>query len=166
MRAIIILSAESCVAKEEELLAKHEENLKALMKDKKSNAKGIEDVTEKITAKKNRIEHFKEVIYYVNDPSTDVVETLLDKYAEKDAVATRVFKAICDTYYDDIDLTTVGIAELKNNVKEYAGIIHNLFLESDSKIDHYSIANLIQLVPVTTEQPAEETKETDEPKKH
>lgn len=123
----------------------HEKNLKELSKNKKDNAKGIEDVKEKIESCKASIKHLEEVTETIFNASSDFVDALLEKYAEKDRLATTTFKHVLDGYYADVDVEKTPIDTIKHNVKQRAGIITNLFRNPSTPIMEYSEANLVDV---------------------
>lgn len=155
-RIIVVWTTNLKIEKYEKNIEDHEKNLAELNKNKKANAAGIEDVKGKIESCKNSIEHLKEIISCVTNPSSEVVDTLNDKYAEKDRAAQSIFKQILEGYYLDLDSEKADITDIKHNVQQRAGIIVNLFRDATTPLTEYNEANL-------TEMPIKE--EEDNPKK-
>ena len=139
------------IEKYEKNLKDHEKNLKELSKDKKNNAKGIEDVKERIENCKNSIAHLKEITENLFDPSSESVDTLLEKYAEKDRMAITTFNHVVNGYYENIDREKVNMEDLKHNVQQRAGMILNLFRDPTQPILEYCEANLTEM-PVKEEE--------------
>ena len=128
-----------------EEIAKHEENLKVLNKDKKANAAAIEDVNNKIETQKSNIKHCEETISIVTMPDFSVVDDLIKNYNEKDVNAKRIFDYVTKAYYANVDKDAVDPATFKHNVQQKAGIICNLFRDATSPNAEYNIANLTEM---------------------
>ena len=156
VRAIIIWKAERDIEDYKARIAEHEKNLKELSKDKKANAKGIEDVNERIESCKNSITHSEEKISIALNPSSEAADTLLEKYDENDRIARMIFKAVLDSYYGDVDLKTVKMASIKHNVQQMAGVIINLFRDPATPNPEYNEANLVELEEEKAEEPKKE----------
>lgn len=144
-------------------------DIKTLEKNKKANAKGIEDAKAKIETAKSNINHIEEVRGYVNAPSSTVADEWPEKFTEKDSTANRIFGAIANSYYDEYNIKEMKIDGVKHNIQQYIGIITNLFLEAGTHMQNYSEANLVNLEPIVTttqeEEKPEEKKEENESKK-
>lgn len=153
VRILVEWAVEIQIAEQNEKIAKTEENIKTLSKDKKANAKGIEDCKSKIETYKNNIEHLQSVVDIVVNPSSDSADNLLTELASKEERARRIFNYIVDTYYSDIDVKDVDAATLKHNVQQYAGIILNLFRDPVTPLLDYSEANIIVDLTGSTEEP-------------
>lgn len=144
-RIIVVWTTSLKIEKYKKNIEDHEKNLAELNKNKKANAAGIEDVKAKIESCKNSIEHLEEIISCVTNPSSEVVDTLLDKYAEKDRAAQSIFKQILEGYYLDVDAEKAEIADIKHNVQQRAGIIVNLFRDATTPLVQYNEANLTEM---------------------
>lgn len=144
-RIIVVWTTNLKIEKYKKNIEDHEKNLAELNKNKKANAAGIEDVKAKIESCKNSIEHLEEIISCVTNPSSEVVDTLLDKYAEKDRAAQSIFKQILEGYYLDVDAEKAEIADIKHNVQQRAGIIVNLFRDATTPLVQYNEANLTEM---------------------
>lgn len=151
-RIIVVWTTNLKIEKYKKNIEDHEKNLAELNKNKKANAAGIEDVKAKIESCKNSIEHLEEIISCVTNPSSEVVDTLLDKYAEKDRAAQSIFKQILEGYYLDVDAEKAEIADIKHNVQQRAGIIVNLFRDATTPLVQYNEANLTEM-PMKEEEP-------------
>lgn len=137
----------------EQQIAVYEKDLEVLNGDKEKNAVAIE-------GKANSIAYLKSVIEMANNPSAESVENLISNYEnneDKEAykVAHRIFSNVAKTYYGSIDLKTVKQDILKNNIKNYVGIITNMFRNPLQQIEGYSESNIADLEPI-----AETTEET------
>lgn len=144
-------------------IANHKKNIKELSTDKKANAKAIESCNSKIEAAKKNIEHLKETIEFVSMPTSDTADNLLTNYNEKDRSAMSIFKHIVDSFYSDIDVSTLDPGTLKNNIQQYAGIITNMFRDPTTPLMAYNEANLIEVTAVVESEG--ETEETEEESK-
>ena len=89
-------------------------NLEVLKKDEKKNAAAIEDQNKRIETLNNNIEYINKTVEYVTNPGSDVADGLIDAYNQNDVVAKRIFKAIVDSYYRDINVKTVKQDLLKS----------------------------------------------------
>lgn len=159
--AIITWAVNVNIAEVKNLIVKEEENIKVLSKDKKSekaNAKAIEAAKAKIEKHNETLVHFNNILEYVTMPSGEVAENLLQLVIEKDQTANRIFKSIAETYYTDVDATTVDAGVYKNNVKLYAGIITNLFRDPGTPLKGYSKADIVELETKPAEEESEESK--------
>lgn len=155
VKAIITWSIK--ISKERTLaeIATRENDIKLLNKDAKKNAKGIEEANKKIKELKANLEHYNDTLSYVVTPTGDVADDLLTNMTSEDdtvkANASRIFNAISRSYYDNIDLSKCKADDVKFNIKQYAGIITNLFRSADTPILTYSEGNLVSLEPVSSE---------------
>lgn len=161
VRALVEWTDTVKVAEAEERIKSLEKNLEALKKDEKKNATGIKDTQERIETAKNNIAHLNEVLSYVLSPKAETLEELIKGYDEKDTVAVRTFNAISDSYYDEYNVKEMKQDGVRHNLKQYAGIITNLFRDPSARIDGYSESNLMQLEPI--EAPAEKHQEEEKP---
>lgn len=116
----------------------------------KGNDKGFEIFTEPIF---NNIKYLEEIQSIVNNPSTNFVETLIEKFEEGDATAKTVVRYILGSFYqinvDDVN-TLNDKNELMKDVQQYAGIITNAFRDPLAQDIRYVEANL-SYVPKTEE---------------
>lgn len=149
-RAIVTWVNELSIENYNQRIAEHEKNLAVLNKDKKKNVEGIKDVEGKIESCKNSIEHCKDVIDYVTNPSTEGVDTLIDDYknakSDNNKSASTIFKTVFESYYSDVDLEKTDISSVRHNVQQRAGIIVNLFRDPTTPNPEYSEANLVEMV--------------------
>lgn len=127
------------------------QNLEELNKNKKQNAKAIEQ-------QNTNIKHFNDVIGYVNEPSTTFADEFLTKFAENDDTARKTFTAIVGSYYGDINLKEYDAAIAKKNVQQYVGIITNLFRHPLEQDITYNESNIQEMVRTTPPPVPEETK--------
>jgi len=114
------------------------EKAKKDFKDKKQYETYVEPILK-------NIEYCKELENIVINPSVDVVDTLIEKFNEKDATAKTIVKYIAGTFYS-IDGNTVEDREDKDellkDIQQRAGIIVNLFRDPLSQDIRYKEANL------------------------
>lgn len=122
-----------------------------LSDDKEKNAAGIADLEAKIETKKKNIEHFEEVLGYVMNPSSEFVNKFMDNYLAHEKNEMRVFKSICECFYDDIEVKEMKQDGVRKNVHQYVGIVTNLFRSGTDAIEGYSAANLVELEPIAQE---------------
>lgn len=142
-------------------------DIEVLSKDKKKNAVAIESAEKKIEANKNNIEHVKEVLSYVTNPSYDVVDNFLDDYANRESegynAARKMFKCVTDTYYDDIVIEEMNQNTVKHNVQQYMGIITNLFHTPGETSVNYTEGNIVELQPISLDENGGENKPEEKP---
>ena len=136
-------------------------NLEVLKKDEKKNAEAIEDQNKRLETLNNNIAYINKTVEYVTNPESDIVDGLIDAYNQNDIAAKRIFKAIVDSYYHDIDVKTVKQDLLKKNVQQYAGVITNMFRDPLSQLLEYKEANIVELEYIPTR--SDETLTTEEP---
>lgn len=158
VRTLIEWTSDIRVAEEKKRIEDLKKNLKALKKDEKKNAAGIEDTKTKIETAERNLKHLSDVLSYVLSPSVEDLDNIINGYAAKDAVSVRTFKAITDSYYDDIVIKEMKQDGVRHNAEQYAGIITNLFRDPSTRIEKYSESNLVPLEPIKVEEPAKEPK--------
>lgn len=160
-RAIVSWVNDLTIENYEKRIADHNKNLEVLKKDKKKNAEGIKDVEGKIESCKNSIEHCKEITESLINPSTDIVDSLIEDYsntkAEGNRVANAIFGWVVKAYYSNVDREKTDLVTLKHNVQQRAGIIVNLFRDPTTPNPEYNEANLTEM-PIVVED-GEEKKE-------
>lgn len=163
VRTLIEWTSDAKIAAEKERIDGLKKNLETLKKDEKKNAAGIKDTQAKIEIAEKNLAHFDKVLSYVLSPSAENLESIIAGYSAKDTVSIRTFKAIIESYYDDINVKEMKQDGIRHNAAQYAGIITNLFRDPSAKLDQYSESNLMQLEPINL--PSEENTEAEEPKK-
>lgn len=163
VRTLIEWTSDAKIAEEKARLESLKKNLEALKTDEKKNEAGIKDTESKIAICEKNLAHFDDVISYVLTPSLENLNNLIVGYGERDTVAVRTFKAIADSFYDDIDIKEMKQDGVRQNLKQYAGIITNLFRDPSARFDQYSESNLVELEPIAAAAPEE--KPAEEPKK-
>ena len=156
VRTLVEWTTDLKIAKEEQRIDELKKNLEVLKKDEKKNEKGIKDTEEKIETATRNIQHFKDVISYVACPTNEVPANFIENYLAKDTTAIRTFKAITDSYYDDIVIKEMKQDGIRHNVEQLAGIITNMFRDPTARLEEYSEANLVDLEPIPENKPAEE----------
>lgn len=145
------------------------ENIKVLSKDKKANAKAIDDQNAKIKKYEDTIKQYEEeVMSYINNPSAEFVETLIKLKKEKEPNAVRAWGVIVNSFVD-YNFKEVNQQDLDHNVEQWAGIITNYFRPTSEQLSNYSVANIVspRLISEKKEETAQEEKpkEGEEPKK-
>lgn len=174
VREIVIWKANIKKAENDKSIEAVKKNLEVLKKDAKKNEKAIKDQEERIEILKNNSKVFDTTISYVTEPSADVIESFLEKRAEKDQTAIRIFRSLSESLYRGIDLKGVKMDSLLANMKMQAGVITNLFRDSHMQFVNYKESEIPELrfmkegeAEETKEEPKEEPKEApkEEPKK-
>lgn len=137
-----------------------EANIKALKKDAKANAKGIETEEKKIAGLKKSIEHFNGMLPLITDPSFDIADNFIAAYNNKEdgmhLSATQIAAAILDTYYRGVDIPELEFDSALLNIQQHTGIILNLFSSPLAKRDEYDESNLIVFGESKPEKSSEE----------
>ena len=107
------------------------------------------------------IDELNQLVSWVNNPSFDVVDSLIEDYnsedtnSEKYKLAHRIVSNIMTTYYPEIDIEKVDKECLLKNVQQRAGIIVNMFRDPLSQSISYSEANLTEIATKAPEEGAE-----------
>jgi hypothetical protein len=172
VRILVEWHAKSLIERDEESIETCNENIKALSKNKKQNKAAIDKENAKIEAYKEAIESYKEVVEIASAPDghyADVFdEAYLDPKHEDFKTVRRLASEILKTYYGaDVDIKSVESESLKRTMKQYVGVILNMFREPGSQLEGYSESDIAELVFKKEEQPAEKPAEEkeEEPKK-
>ena len=157
-RTYVIWSAEALISEANATIAQEERQLKKL--DEKKNAEAIATVNENIKNKKADIEYANAIINIVTNPSSDIVNNIVEIYNddnhEEHAIVVNIVDSILKTMYPNEDMSKYEAECVENNFKQYAGIIVNLFRDPASQLAEYSEGNLVELVEA--KQPEEEKK--------
>lgn len=123
-------------------IAKYKKAIEDARKTYKNNKKGFDEYTKPIY---DNIKYCEDRLNTINEPSTDFVETLLDKYNENDITAKTIVRYILGSYYktspEDAE-AFLNKDELFKDVQQMAGIIINAFRDPLSQDIRYSEANL------------------------
>lgn len=121
---------------------KYENGIKEAEKTFKKDKKAYDNYVEPIL---KNIEYCNTIENAVLNPDMDVVDTLVEKFNEKDATAKTIVKYISGTFYS-IDGNTLDEREDKDellkDIQQRAGIIVNLFRDPLSQDIRYKEANL------------------------
>lgn len=148
VRSLITWCSEVNIANAKESIATYENDIKVLEeKDAKANEAGINDLKSKIEKANDSIKHYEEALSYVNEPSGEFVESFIDNYKAKDQTAMRTWKAISDSFYDDVKLSEMKPEGVYYNMKQRAGIITNLFRDPMAQLSEYAEGNITPLEP-------------------
>lgn len=145
----------------EETIKAIKKNIEVLNNDKEKNAKAIKEQEERIETFKNNIKKFDSVINYVVCPEEKSIEDFKNGYKESDKVAVRVFKTLTDSFYPNLDITTVNRQQLLHNLTINYGMVINMFLPELDRFQNYTEAEFIDLKPI--EKAEEKKEETEKP---
>jgi hypothetical protein len=173
VRILVEWHAKSLIARDKESIETCNDNIKVLSKNKKQNKAAIDKENDKIAAYREAIESYKDVVEIVSSPDGHFAEVFDEAYVdpkhEDFKTVRRLASEILKTYYgSDIDIKSVEMDSLKRAMKQYIGVILNMFREPGSQLIGYSEADIEELKfkkeEPAEEKPAEEKKE-EEPKK-
>ena len=163
VKVLIRWYADTEITTTNEVIASFERDLAALKKDEKKNAKAIEQGNQKIANAKKHIDDIEKVVTYCNLPSKDIVnafETCYnDNKSEGFKAARMIVSKIIDCYYPGVDIKNVKPESLMHNIKQYIGVICNMFLPPLEQMTDYSEANFVELEFIEKNEPAEEKNE-------
>ena len=140
----------------EETIKAIKKNIDVLNSDKEKNAKAIKEQEERLDTFKNNIKKFDSVINYVVCPEEKSIEDFKNGYKEGDKMAARVFKTLTDSFYPNLDITTIDRQQLLHNLTINYGMVTNMFLPELDRFQNYTKAEFINLKPI---EKAEEKKE-------
>lgn len=145
VKVLVRYNAENAIADENKKIEKANADIELLSKDKKKNAKGIEDLKAKIETYKGNIEHMNDVIDHVYSPTDNLAKTFLediqDANSENYKLARKAFSMIAQSYYGP-DTKELNQEVLRHNIQQMIGIITNLFRDPSNQLDGYSEANI------------------------
>lgn len=169
VRELVIWKANIYKAKNEQSIEAVKKNLEVLKKDSKKNEKAIKDQEERLETLENGFNVFDRTISYVIEPSAEPIESFLEKRAEKDQVAMKMFKSLTESLYRGNSLKGVKTDSLLANMKMQAGVITNLFRDPQMQFVNYKESEIPELQFMAegeAEEPKEEPKEApkEEPK--
>lgn len=137
-----------------------------------SNKKSIANLDpkknkEEIEKCNNSIAYYKDTIKNLCTPSFKFVDNIIDNLSSEDPAvknpAMTTMKSIRESYYSDIDFKKNTYENLNINLKQYAGIIINLFVDPQERNDQYVESNITELVPISN--PEEKKEEVEVEKK-
>lgn len=159
VKVLIRWFADTEIATTNEYIAGAEKNIEVLSKDKKANAKAIEDGKKTIENAKKHIEDVEKVVVYANMPSREIVDNFAADYVNNKAEgfknARMIGSKIMKSYYNQTDVKAVKMESLVHNLQQYMGVITNMFLPPLNRITNYSEANITELEKAEkTEDPA------------
>lgn len=167
VKILIIWSCNSAIANAERTIAECDrivkKNQKIVDENKDKNevaiAKSAITTWEKQKDKPNAIiAEMKETLQFINEPSFDSIDSLIEDYNGTDDTKSEykfahlIVDNIAKTYYKGVDLTKVDNDQLLKNIQQRAGIIINMFRSPLSQSIAYKEANITEMV----EKPAEE----------
>lgn len=128
--------------------------------EKNQDKVGVVNAQKALIEKLNSdLEYYNSFVAAVNDPTFEIADNYENVIDNKDHELYKKVKAahdnILSTYYKDVDLNTVDVKTLNNNVKQYCGIITNLFRDPLTRSIAYSKS---ELLPITQVEEPEEKK--------
>ena len=165
VRELVIWKANIYKADKEKSIEAVKKNLEVLKKDSKKNEKAIKDQEERLETLKDSFRVFDATISCVTEPSADPIESFMEKRAEKDQVAMKMFKSLTESIYRGTNLKGVKTDSLLANMKMQAGVITNMFRDPNMQFVNYKESEIPELQFMKegeTEEPKEEPKK--EPK--
>lgn len=154
VKSLVTWSAETSIKDAEATIEGYKKDIDLLTeKDAKANEKAIADLKEKIVAATSKIAHYNETIGYVHDAPENIPTEFLANYKAKDLPTNRIYKAVVDSYYDDVNLSEMKPESVYHNIEQRVGIITNLFRNPSAGLPQYAEGNITSLEPVngTTE---------------
>ena len=159
VKVLIRWRADSEITETKRLIDNAKKDLELLKKDDK-NKKGVEDGTKSIAKMEKHIEDIEKVVEYCNMPSKSVVDEFEKAYGDNKSegfkAARMIGSKIIDCYYPGVDIKGVKPESLMHNMKQYIGVICNMFLPPLEQMTDYSEANFTELEFVTPEEPKNE----------
>lgn len=162
VRELVIWKANIYRADNKKSIEAVKKNLEVLKKEPKKNEKAIKDQEERLETLKGNDKIFDEKISYVTEPSSDPIESFLQKRAEKDQVAMKMFKSLTESLYRGTSLKGVKTDSLLANMKMQAGVITNMFRDPNMQFVNYKESEIPELQFMQegeAEEPKEEPKE-------
>lgn len=159
VKILIIWSSEAGIAEENQKIAESNR----VSEKNKDNIGIVNAEKEKRERFEKNKEYYQSAIDIVSNPSMDLADKFEEAYDddkhELHANVRRAGKNIFDTYYRGKNMNDVEKDLLKKNLKQYAGIILNMFRDPLSRSIEYTYGNLTEMFkPVTEEKPKEEKK--------
>ena len=135
-----------------------------------SNKKAIEGLDEKKNKKEiemcnKQIAHYNEILDCITDPSSDIIDTLLDNIGShfddggsqlttECQKTNNMYNHVCKSYYGKA-LSSADYKNLDENVQQYCYHIVNLFRSPGDQIMDCGITNVTELEERTEEEKAE-----------
>lgn len=156
VRELVIWKININKLEEKQSIEAAKKNIEVLSKDKEKNAKAIKEQEERIETFKNNIKFFDKAINYVVCPEEASIENFKNGYKKGDKIAVRVFKTLTDSFYPNLDITTVDRQQLLHNLTINYGMVTNMFLPELDRFQNYTEAEFIDLKPI---EKAEDKKE-------
>ena len=167
-RAYVIWSCESVISEAKDVIESETRQLKKLDENNPKHKDGIDAIKKNIEDKNADIKWANDVIDSIVNPESELIDNLIDAYNddknENHNIAVSIFDAILKTIYPNEDMTKYEAECVENNVKQYAGVICNMFRDPASQLAEYSLANLVEMVKIEDEK-LEEKSQEEEPKK-
>ena len=148
VKVLIRWYANSEIAETQRLIANAEKDLK-LIKGKKEHKKAVTEGEKTIAKMKKHIEDIERVVTYCNMPSKDSVSEFENSYNDNKSegfkAARMIGSKIVDCYYPGVNVKGVKPESLMHNMKQYIGVICNMFLPPLEQMADYSEANFTDL---------------------
>lgn len=149
VKVLIRWYADTEITTTQEVIAGFERDIESLKKDEKKNAEAIKQGAQKIAHAKKHIDDIEKVVTYCNMPSKSVVEEFEAAYTDNKSEgfknARMIGSKIVDCYYPGVDIKGVKPESLMHNMKQYIGVICNMFLPPLEQMTDYSEANFTEL---------------------
>ena len=159
VKVLIRWYADSKIQETNDCIEGFKRDIELLKKDEKKNAKAIEQGNQKLVNANNYIKGIEEVVSYANVPDREIVDSFAENYTndklEGYKFARMMGSKILHTYYPDVKAKDIDQENLIHNLKQYVGVIFNMFLPAMQQLVDFSETNITDLVK-TEEKPAEE----------
>ena len=126
--------------------------MKKAVENEKGTAKAATEAA--IRYRETVIAELKDVLEMISNPSTNIVDTLIDNYKSEDTeseaykLAHRIVDNVMTTYYPEFKDKKLDQDVMLKNVQQRAGIILNMFRDPLAQAINYSEANIVDMVEV------------------
>lgn len=149
VKVLIRWYANSCIIDTNKCIEGFEKCLEVLKKDPKKNAKAISQGNLKIENAKKHLSDIEAVVSYANVPDSSLIDEFENNYTNDSSegykYARMMGAKIMDTYYPGVKASAVETKSLIHNLKQYVGVIFNMFLPTTQQNVNYSEANISEL---------------------
>ena len=149
VKVLVKYCANQYIAENDAKIESAKADIEVLSKDKKKNAKGIEDIQNRITTLESNKKHYEDVIQYVYSPSSALADDFIDDYdnheSENYRAAREAYGFITRAYYGADKAKSLNQTALKQNVQQYIGVITNLFRSPNQQLMAYKEAYITEL---------------------
>lgn len=114
----------------------------------------------------SNIDKNKKILEYLNNPSTNLADSIIENMKSDDENVKRDAIMICSkirsAYYPNIDFKNNTYVNLNHNIQQYVGIIINMFKDPSERSEQYVMSNITELVSekdITNKEEKKEKKE-------